>query len=110
MKIIPTVHELRKRGYQVSVNHHRQFFKYDSFTGKKTVIEASWYAKNDDYPDYFLSPYGGRTVIAITEKGGAIFEGIAYCSVVDKYVKKEGVKRAIAKAYAKLCKFKNIEP
>jgi len=110
MKNIPTVHELRKRGYQVSVNHHRQFFKYDSFTGKKTIVEASWYARNDDYPDYFLSPYGGRTVIAITDERGAIFEGVTHCSTADKYVKKEGVKRAIAKAYAKLCKYKNIEP
>ena len=110
MKIIPTVHELRKRGYKVSVNHHRHFFKYDVFTGKKLTIEASWYARNDDFPDYFLSPYGGRTVIAITDDKGAIFEGITYCSPSDKYVKKEGVKRAIAKAYAKLCKYKNIEP
>lgn len=110
MKIIPTVHELRKLGYQVSVNHHRQFFQYNIFTGKKTTIEASWYARNDDYPDYFLSPYGGRTVIAITDEKGAIFEGIAHCSTQDKYVKKEGVKRAIAKAYAKLCKYKNIQP
>ena len=110
MKIIPTVHELRKRGLQVSVNHHRQFFKYDVFSGRKVTIEASWYAKNDDYPDYFLSPYGGRTVVAITDAKGAIFEGVAACSPGDHYVKKEGVKRAIAKAYAKLCKYKNIQP
>ncbi len=110
MKIIPTVHELRKRGYKVSVNHHRQFFKYDTFSGRKFIIEASWYVKNDDYPDYFLSPYGGRTVVAITDEKGAIFEGVTYCSLNDHYIKKEGLKRAIAKAYANLCKYKKIEP
>ena len=109
MKIIPTIHELRLNGYQVSVNHHRHFFKYDSFSGRKSVIEASWYVRNDEYPDYFLSAYGGRTVVAITDKNGAIFEGITYCSLNDRYVRKEGVKRATAKAYANLCKFKNIK-
>jgi hypothetical protein len=39
MKIIPTVHELRRTGFKVTVNHNRVFYKFDPQTGKKLELE-----------------------------------------------------------------------
>jgi len=119
MKKIPTVHELRKKGFKVRVTHVRKFFRFDPKTGKKTEFFAPFQSSKArkrslnqtevspnqsiapffDAPaeEFFLSPKGGETIIEIANSmRREIGKGVVRCSDDDVYVKSFGVKKAIA--------------
>jgi predicted RNA-binding protein YlxR (DUF448 family) len=110
MKTVPTVHELRKQGYKVRVTHIRKFQRFDPQTGKKTQFYAPFqsnkFSKNhpdspliaekEKYEEFFLCIHGGETIVEIAFKGKEIGRGVAVCSDEDSYVKKYGVKKAVA--------------
>lgn len=99
MKSIPTVHELRKSGYKVKLSHHRRFFRYDPFTGKKHTVIIPWSLKEEHFKDYFLDPKGGETHVSIYKEGsGESFDSVAFCSVEDHFCRKSGIKKSIARA------------
>lgn len=99
MKQVPTVYELRKRGWKVRVGHHRRFYRYDPYSGKRKEYTLLFKEKEDRYPDYFLAANGGYTEVMITVpdiKGD--FTGVSVCSLQELYCKKVGTKKAIARA------------
>lgn len=98
MKIIPTVHDLRKTGYKVTVNHNRLFYKFDSKTGKKSSITCTWAEQQEKYLDYHVSATGGFTKVCILDTEGNSYCGVSSCSEFDHYNKKLGTKKAIARA------------
>lgn len=98
MKIIPTVYDLRLRGFKVTLTHKRVFFKYDPQTGRRREILASWHDYKEAFSDYFLSPVGGLTTVQIISPTGDVFEGQSTCSNKERFVRKIGIKKSIAKA------------
>ena len=117
MKNIPTVEELRKQGYKVTVKHRRLFFKYDPFTGKRHEVLLSFAQKTalqirvnpitnefydaNPFKDYYLSATGGDTFVTIeSEKYPQGISRLAICSKQDTFCKASGRKKAIAKAFA----------
>lgn len=99
MKTIPTVHELRKAGYKVKLSHHRRFFKHDAFSGKRHSVTVPFSMKEEHFKDYFLDPMGGETHISIFKEGsGDSYNAVAYCSASDHFCRKDGLKKAIARA------------
>ena len=103
MKEIPTVYELRKKGWKVRVGHHRKYFKYDSFTGRKKELLLLRKDKQENYPDYYLSAMGGVTTILITTpEHDRDFSGVSECSNEEHYRKGVGLKKALARALASL--------
>ena len=100
MKTIPTVYELRKQGLKVSVNHHRQFYRFDSRTGKKHSVIMTWAEKEETFSEYHVSATGGFTRVCIQDTEGNSFCDTSECSLFDHYNKKTGTKKAIARALA----------
>jgi predicted RNA-binding protein YlxR (DUF448 family) len=112
MKTVPTVHELRKQGYKVRVTHIRKFQRFDPRNGKKiqffAPFQSNKFSKNhpdsplvaekEKFDEFFLSIKGGETIVEIAFQGKEIGRGVAVCSDEDPYVKKYGVKKAIALA------------
>jgi predicted RNA-binding protein YlxR (DUF448 family) len=115
MKIVPSVHELRKQGYKVRVTHIRKFQRFDPRTGKKIQFYAPFQSnkflknhpeaqsaepaeENQKFDEFFLSAKGGETIVEIGYRGKEIGRGVAVCSEYDPYVKKYGVKKAVAMA------------
>lgn len=112
MKTVPTVHQLRREGYKVRVTHVRKFLRFDPQTGKKhqffAPFQSNKFSKNhpesplvaekEKYEEFFLSCKGGETIVEIAFGGREIGKGVASCSEHDNYVKKYGVKKALAKA------------
>ena len=112
MKTVPTVHELRRQGYKVRVTHVRKFLKFDSRTGKKqeflAPFQSNKFSKNhpdsqlilekQKYEEFFLSCKGGETIVEVAFGGRELGRGVSICSEQDNYVKKYGVKKALAKA------------
>lgn len=100
MKAIPTVHELRKSGLKVKLSHHRKFFRYDPFTGKKHEVVVPWHLKEVEFKDYFLDARGGETHVIITDpnKTEEGLTGVSVCSNDDHFCRKDGIKKAIARA------------
>ena len=103
MKKVPTVHELRSKGWKVKVGHHRNLHKYNPQTGKKSgryyVILSEW--KNDNVGNYFLSANGGKTTVSIKlPDSDTEYLGEVYCSEQERYNKSIGLKKAIARALA----------
>jgi len=115
MKKVPTVHELRQKGFKVRVTHVRKFYRFDPRSGKKTEFFAAFQSskfrkqqqKNNpqltfDKPkgseeEFFLCSKGGETIIEIaTASHQELGKGIAICSEEDSYVKGYGVKKAVA--------------
>lgn len=108
MKKVPTVHELRSKGWKVKVGHHRNLHRYNPQTGKKTgrynVILSEW--KNENR-DFFLSANGGKTTVSIKlPDSDTEYLGEVYCSEQERYNKSIGLKKAIARALALLEKTK----
>ena len=96
---VPTVYELRKKGWKVRVGHHRRYFRFDSFTGKKDVQLLLRDNQKENYPDYYLSATGGVTTITITVPNYPNdFTGVSECSDKEHYVKSRGLKKALARA------------
>lgn len=112
MKTIPTVHELRQQGYKVRVTHVRKFHRFDPRSGKKTEFFAPFQSNKftKNHPDsplisekekleeFYLSAKGGETMVEIALGGKEIGKGVAFCADCDAYVKKYGVKKALALA------------
>lgn len=95
---VPTVEELRKNGWDVKVQHFRNFYRYDQKTGKKLTITQQ-HAKGQAIPDgYQLSTKGGLTIVTIDNN----FVGLSNCSLKDTYSRKHGVTEALKRAYADL--------
>jgi hypothetical protein len=100
---IPTVHEMRKRGWKVRVGHFRNFYRYCPRTGKKHQVTLLWKEQRETYPNYFLNPNGGHTIVSITipEKNLDIV-GYSYCSEDELYAKGIGTMKATARALGKI--------
>ncbi len=100
---VPTVHELRKKGWKVRVGHHRKFYRFCPKTGKKTELTLLWKVQKELHPEYYLDARGGHTTITIKcpDVDGELV-GVSECSENDLYNKKVGTKKAIARALAKL--------
>lgn len=95
---IPTVHELRKRGWKVKVGHFRRFYRFDERTGKKNVVTVLWEDQKTNYPDYYLDARGGYTIVSINIPDFKEVQGSSVCSNQELYSKKYGTKKAIARA------------
>lgn len=98
MKIIPTVYDLRLKEFKVKLTHKRVFYKFDSRTGRKQEVLASWHDYKDKFPDFHLSALGGATYVEITSPTGDVFSGQSLCSDSERFQRKVGIKKAIAKA------------
>ena len=103
MKNIPTVYELRKQGWKVRVSHFRRYFRYCPYTGRKLekdeiAIPSANIDQNGN--TWLLSAKGGYTVITLRNTEGKEYVGSCICSDVDPYMRKFGVKKALARAYA----------
>ena len=101
MKSIPTVYELRKQGWKVRVGHHRKYFRYDPFTGRK--LEKLLLRKDyeEQFPNLFLNSRGGVTTVTITiPEYNMDFTGVSECSDRESYRKSRGLKKALARALA----------
>jgi hypothetical protein len=100
MKTIPTVHELRRSGLKVTVNHNRVFYRFDPQTGKKNSVVCTWNEQQAQYSDYYVSATGGFTRVCILDEEGNSTCAVSICSVSDHYNKKLGTKKAVARALA----------
>lgn len=102
MKVIPTVHELRKKGWKVKVGHHRKYFRYDVFSGRKTehlFVRSQFVERITNGEQWFLSARGGITTITITVPGyDRDFSGVSECSDGEHYRRNTGLKKALARA------------
>jgi hypothetical protein len=91
MKSVPTVYELRKKGWKVRVGHHRMYFRYDPFTGKK-YEQCFLQSHVDDEPEtWYLS--------ARTDTNEDLY-GESICSDKEHYRRSTGLKKAVARAVA----------
>jgi hypothetical protein len=104
MKAIPTVHQLRINGHPVEISHIRQYFKYDSRTGKKSSLKLSYEEYKDMHPDFHLDAKGGVTLVTIFDspKREKACSVVVECSNYDAYNRKTGVKIGIGRAYKML--------
>lgn len=93
----PTVYQLRKRNFKVQVSHLRRWYKFCTKTGERTNINK--HPLDVDVNEWTLSHFGGETVVTLSDGHGIEYTGTAACSDKDRYVKKTGVKKAIARAY-----------
>jgi hypothetical protein len=97
MKAIPTIHELRRSGLKVTVNHNRVFYKYDAKTGRRDTIVCTWAEQQEQYSDFYVSATGGFTRVCILDEEGNSTCGVSICSEFDHYNKKLGTKKAVAR-------------
>ena len=102
MKTVPTIHELRKKGWKVRVGHHRKYFRYNRFSGRKEekiLLRSEWQSLIDQNDVWYLSAMGGVTVITITVPDyDKDFAGVSECSDEEHYRRSTGVKKALARA------------
>lgn len=98
MKTVPTVYELRKKGWKVKVGHHRRYFRYDSFSGKKHVKFILQSQVSEESETWYLAATGGKTTIYITTDKNENFYGESFCSEKEHYRRSTGIKKAIARA------------
>jgi len=49
----------------------------------------------------FVYPFGGRTILTITEKNGEVLEAVADCSIVDNFNRRDGISVCLDKIIAK---------
>ena len=104
MKIVPTVYELRKKGWKVKVGHYRNLHKFNPKTGQRTGkyhVLISEYRK--DTEGFFINSYGGKTTVYIkTPENDSEYLGECVCSPNERYVKSYGLKKALARALAEI--------
>lgn len=98
-----SVHELRKNGYRVYVQHFRVVKSLCPKSGK-VVSKFIPYAKKHKEllvaSHEFLSPFGGLTSIEI-QKGDSYFQAAtAECSEKDHFCYKRGVQIALGRAFS----------
>lgn len=97
--MIPSVYDLRKRGWKVRVGHYRWFYRYNPKTGQKKKVLILWKEREENYPDFYLQTSGGKTVVTIKcPLYDKELEGVSECSEQEVYNKKVGTKKAIARA------------
>jgi hypothetical protein len=93
----PTIHQLRKEGLKVKVTHLRCFVN-TTFNNKLKDVRIVHPLTQTD-KNYTLFPRGGETIICITDKNGNDYIGYSRCSIADAYVKRQGINRALGRAY-----------
>lgn len=99
MKTVPSVYELRKRGWKVRVGHHRKYFRYDSFSGRKFEKLLLRKDHEEQFSNFFLASKGGVTTVTITiPEYDRDFTGVSECSNEESYIKSRGLKKALARA------------
>ena len=109
MKSVPTVYELRKSGWKVRVGHHRKYFRYDAFSGRKVEKLLLRKVHEEEYSNYYLSAKGGVTTVVITIPGyDRDFNGVSECSDEEHYRKSTGLKKALARALSSYVEDKRL--
>jgi len=102
MKTVPTIHELRKKGWKVRVGHHRKYFRYDPFSGRKFekfLLRSEYQALLDQNDVWYLSAMGGVTIITITCPDYTDdLVGVSECSDEEHYRRNTGLKKALARS------------
>lgn len=102
---IPTVYELRKKGFKVCISHQRRYTLFNPFTGKTythlapRAMTGVWNANGKPWA---LQARGGETHVGIIDQKGNEYKGIADCSKKDNYVRREGIRIALERAWNKL--------
>lgn len=90
-----TVHELRKVGLKVRVEHRRRY--YDPVNGRWSYL-TRYERENSELPEYVrMHEKGGKTVVQLNVKGTE-YVGIADCSKNDSYNRRLGTKIALGRA------------
>ncbi len=89
----PSIEELRKNKYKVSVSHRRPYLFKDGSVDvvHHNIAEIAGYIKVDNK--------GGVTVVNITTPTGQELKGIAYCSKKEQFNKRKGVMMAVGRAF-----------
>ena len=103
-----SVESLRKEGCKVWIRHNRLVINptviLANFKPNKPIKPRlmSWSEiKQRKYNNYVLAK-GGLVEVEIVNKNGVSAKAIAECSKHDPYVKKEGVRIALERAYTKI--------
>ena len=88
-----TVHQLRKEGNKVRVEHYRRYFD----TVNKCYVFLTNYQYSLLNKSLIKGPLatGGYTVITLTTCNGNEFSGDARCSTKENYCKRTGVATAL---------------
>ena len=97
-KTLPTVHQLRKMNIKVRVSHLRLWYRFDPKTGQR--IETVKHHLDVDVNDWTQSHFGGTTEIRLSDEHGIEYTGTAECYKKDRYIRKVGVMKALARAYS----------
>lgn len=84
----PTVHEFRKAGYIVRIDHFRYLWNPET----KVVDEMSFRHTDDVLDRKTIAPHGGETHVYIQAPDGTAYNEIARCRLFDSYNKKIGVR------------------
>jgi hypothetical protein len=100
MKVIPHVSEIRRKGIKVKVSHMRDFYLFDSRTGKKHVVRTTFELAEILYPNHYLDARGGSTIVLVDHPEFGQLNGMAECSTKDIFNKKIGTMKALAQALA----------
>jgi len=91
-----TVHQLRKQGFKVCIEHRRRYF---DVVNKRYTFLTKYEKSISELPEYVtMTATGGITTITITTPNGITGSGQAKCSKCDLYNKKIGVKLALHNA------------
>lgn len=109
-----TVHDLRRAGYKVHVDHHRYFIEDVScdYILTDKIRKRTKTHKIPVLKKYNMSTVmkgrkkdvfarGGETVVTITTPSG-VFSSNVHCSIDDNYNKKEGTSQALSKLLASI--------
>jgi len=88
-----TVHQLRKEGYKVSVNHRRRYF--DTINKRWVYLTGYEYSLLNNQYLNGPSAVGGYTYISVTDPNGNESTAESRCSNKENFCKKAGVKIAL---------------
>lgn len=91
-----TVHQLRKQGFKVCIEHRRRYF---DVVNKRYTFLTKYEKSISELPSYVtMTAAGGLTTITLTTPDGITGTGQARCSKHDLYDKKVGVRLALHNA------------
>lgn len=96
---LPTIKELREKGWKVRSSHYRYF----TIEGQKFLLPIK--DMKDEKGKYWNTPCpnGGAITLELRNPNGEEFKGEAKCNISDAFSKKEGRSRALFRAL-------NIQP
>jgi hypothetical protein len=96
-----TVHQLRKEGHKVRVEHFRRYF--DRTNGCYVYLTNYQYSLVN--PMWVTGPLatGGYTNITLTTRSGSEYQADARCSTKENYCKKAGVALSLARIIKLIC-------